>query len=65
MSIEIDIKGEPASLIVKRALERGLIWKRDDPRSNPNRLTDAERERLVKGGLIRIAPAKSANGKLH
>ena len=63
--IEIDINGEPASVIVKRALESGLIWRRDDPRSHPNRLTDAERERLTKRGLIRMAPAKSKNGKSH
>lgn len=53
MTKQILIEGEPASVIVKRAKDHGLLWRRDDPKTHPMRLTEEDRGRLVKLGLIR------------
>ena len=58
---EIEINGEPASVIAKRARDRGLIWLRNDPRTHPNRLTPEELDRLVKQGVIKL----NGSGNMH
>jgi hypothetical protein len=52
--MKIEIGGESAKAIAERALQRGDLWRKSDPKTSRLRLTEEDKAKLVEAGLIKV-----------